>query len=204
MHKCYRYVICSILSVLLAWGLLGCENRSGTFVRLDTAESVPEENHTAENTESTGMQPVSEASTEHELYVFVCGQVRNPGVYCVPAGSRICDAISAAGGCLETADDCVVNQAERLQDGDKVYIPGVGEALDIPEEETKVQDGLIHLNRATKEELMTLPGIGESKAQQILAYREEHGGFSSIEELMNISGIKEGVFHSIEDYITVE
>lgn len=204
MHKCYRYGIYGILWVFLAWGLMGCDNRNDTFVHLDTEASVTEENHGEENTGSTEVQPASEVSTENELYVFVCGQVRNPGVYCVPAGSRICDAISAAGGCLETADDCIVNQAERLEDGDKVYIPAVGEEWDLIDEETKEEDGLIHLNRATKEELMTLPGIGESKAEQILAYREEHGVFSSIEELMNISGIKEGVFHGIEDYITVE
>lgn len=171
-------------------------------MRLDTAESAEEDRET-EAADTTAGNSIPEASTEEECYVFICGQIQNPGVYRMNPGSRICDVIDAAGGCLETADICAVNQAERLTDGCKIYIPALGE-IPVVLEETEASDGLVHLNRATREELMTLPGIGEAKAEQILAYREEHGGFSTIDELMNISGIKEGVFNRIQDYITVE
>lgn len=204
MHRFYRYVISGILFMMLLCELTGCENKTDAFMRLDTEIPVLEENSTTVALEEAGEDRESEVSAEEEVYVFVCGQVQYPGVYSMPSGSRICDALAAAGGCLETADICVVNQAECLQDGEKVYIPAIGEELFVSGEEAAASDGLIHLNRATKAELMTLPGIGESKAEQILAYREEHGGFSTVEELMNISGIKEGVFQKIQDYITVE
>lgn len=203
MHKFYRYVTGSILSAALILGLTGCENKTDMFVRLDTENSEIEEEPVTEDAEAAGADRMPEASTEEVFYVFVCGQIQNPGVYGLRPGSRICDAIDAAGGCLEGADVCAVNQAERVTDGSKIYIPAIGEALPASEGSTE-SDGLIHLNRATKEELMSLPGIGESKADLILAYREEHGGFSAIDEIMNIPGIKEGVFRRIEDYITVE
>ena len=85
----------------------------------------------------------------------------------------------------------------------KEDIPAIGEEVMSTEGEI-VEDGLVHLNQATKEELMTLPGIGEAKAEAIVEYRGIHGGFSTKEELMNIPGIKEGVFLKIQDYITVE
>lgn len=204
MHRFYRYVTSCILLTMLICGLTGCENKTDAFMRLDTEAPMIEEDSTAATLEAAGEEQISEAPVEEDVYVFVCGQVQNPGVYSMPSGSRICDALAAAGGCLETANICAVNQAERLQDGEKIYIPAVGEELPVSEGETSASDGLVHLNRATKAELMTLPGIGESKAEQILAYREEHGGFSTVEELMNISGIKEGVFQRIQDYITVE
>lgn len=204
MHRFYKYVINGILLAMVIYGLAGCRDKADAFVRLDTEAPVAETDNTEVTQEAVVEDRVSEAPAEEVVYVFVCGQVQNPGVYGMPSGSRVCDALAAAGGCLETADICVVNQAELLQDGEKVYIPAAGEELPVSEEETAASDGLVHLNRATKAELMTLPGIGESKAEQILAYREEHGGFSTVEELMNISGIKEGVFQRIQDYITVE
>lgn len=200
MHRFYRYITRIVLLAALLWGLTGCGKQEDVFLRLDTEASETETESTTEITEGAD----SEISSGEAVYVFVCGQVLHPGVYGMPGGSRICDALVAAGGCLETADICAVNQAARLQDGEKIYIPAVGEEPAVTGDDAEASDGLVHLNRATKAELMTLPGIGESKANQILAYREEHGGFSTVEELMNISGIKEGVFQRIEDYITVE
>lgn len=153
----------------------------------------------SEETEET------EETEASQICVYVCGQVQAPGVYYLDAGSRICDAVSAAGGCLDTADTCAVNQAERLVDGSRIYIPQEGEtAVSISMGDMEQADGLVHLNRADKETLMTLPGIGETKADAILEYRDSHGGFTKKEELMDIPGIKDGVFRKIEDYITVE
>ena len=87
-----------------------------------------------------------------------------------------------------------MNQAQVLKDEAKLYIP--------TEQETE-DSGKINLNMATKEELMTIPGVGEAKANQIISYREKNGSFSCIEDIMSISGIKEGLFEKIREYITV-
>lgn len=104
-----------------------------------------------------------------------------------------------AGGFSEEAAVSRINQAEVLKDETRLYIPTMNE---IVEEQSK-EDGKVNLNTATKEELMTLPGVGQSKAALIIQYREEHGKFQTIEDIMNISGIKEGLFGKIKDYIKV-
>lgn len=158
-------------------------------------------------------EPVEEPATEElneQIYVFVCGCVVNPGVYLLDPGSRVCDGIELAGGLTEDADCNAVNQAREIVDGEKIYIPAVGENYTETEPVSELEmnhtnsSGLIDLNRATREELLTLPGVGESKADAILNYREKNGGFHSKEELMNITGIKEGVFHKLENMICVD
>lgn len=207
MHKLLiktRNSIC-ISGLLLC--LLGCQESGEIYVLSDSKglEETSSEESAMEADDSQQSEVVSgDSSGEAELlYVFICGQVQEPGVYTLEPGSRVCDVIELAGGCLEDADIRVVNQAELLTDGSKIYIPAMGEVITETMELTE-SDGLVHLNRATKEELMTLPGIGEAKADSIIEYRENQGGFSAIEELMNIPGIKEGVFRRIQDYITVE
>lgn len=175
---------------------------TGQEQETSTQDSVTQETVTQETvTQATGQ--TEEAGT---VFVFVCGQVAVPGVYELPAGSRIYDAIMQAGGCMETADICAVNQAGYLEDGMQIYIPAIGDTYKeaASEEQVSRSDGRISINHADKNELMTLPGIGESKADAILEYRQSHGAFSSIDELMNIPGIKEGIFNNIQDYITVE
>lgn len=132
------------------------------------------------------------------IVVYICGAVVQPGVYELPEGSRVIHAIEAAGGLLEDADPHKVNQASLLADGEQVRIWTKEEAKD-----TEEADGRVNLNQATVAELMQLPGIGEAKANAIAAYREEHGHFQSIEDIMKISGIKESVFSQIKDLITV-
>lgn len=156
---------------------------------------------------------------EPEIYVDVCGAVRTPGVYALAAGSRVFQAIEKAGGFLEEAAGEYVNRAQPLSDGQQIYIPTREEAESQsmkvqapaadsggqPDMGTAAQESTkVNLNTADIQTLMTLNGIGESKAQAILAYREEHGGFSSIEELMDVQGIKEGTFTKIKENIAVE
>lgn len=158
-----------------------------------STEAVSEaEEMAAENAEET-------AAT---AFVYVCGEVENPGVYEVATGSRIFEAVSLAGGLTADADVDAVNQAEVVSDQQMIRIPVIGEE---PSEaaEAAVSDGKINLNTATREELMTLPGIGESKAASILSYREEHGSFSDITDLMNIPGIKDGVFSKLKEKVKV-
>lgn len=182
--------------------LTGCQEKaqeSGLeFVdeqRVETKEQNSEEQSEREK------QKDSESNTDQ--YVHVCGQVKHPGVYKLPQNSRIFEAVEAAGGTTKNADESALNLAEVLEDGQQVYIPSKKEQKQ-KESDTQTGDEKVDINHATKEELMTLNGIGEARAEAILQYRQEHGAFQSIEELMNISGIKEGMFQKIKDDIRIE
>jgi competence protein ComEA len=133
------------------------------------------------------------------IFVFVCGAVVKAGVYELPAESRVFEAVQMAGGFSENAATAQINQAEMLEDGIRLYIPTMDEMM----KEQSEEDGKVNINTAAKEELMTLPGVGEAKAALIVEYREEQGRFQKIEDIMNISGIKEGLFGKIKDYIKV-
>lgn len=199
MHKLYKLAVLGFMSVLLLLTGCGCSSRTDTLLQLDTELQTEALSEISEEKQQT-----SEEEQPPEICVFVCGQVKNPGVYRLEAGSRVCDAIEKAGGCLDTADKWAVNQAEILTDESRIYIPEPGEDIPAEEEKGTNHSGKISLNHASREELMTLPGIGESKADSILEYRELNGGFQTIEELMNIPGIKEGVFQKIQDCVIVE
>ena len=177
--------------ILLA-GLTGC--RKKTAVYDSAAEEITTE---AAETETTGEEKAA------SIWVYVCGEVRDPGVYELPEGSRITDAVEAAGGMTGDAAETYLNLAETLSDGQKIEVPSVEMAEALEEAAAQNTSGLVNLNRATEAELMTLSGIGESKAKEIIRYRESRGGFQKPEDLMNIPGIKEGVFHKIRDQITV-
>ena len=161
---------------------------------------------------------VLEAESEEALkplYVYVCGAVCYPGVYTLPEGSRICDLFEAAGGLTENAATEYWNQARLLVDGEMLYVPTIEEAKERQQKgmevspdsavsaDTNNTNGKTNINTASLAELMEIPGIGEAKAKAILAYREENGGFTSMEELMNIEGIKEGVFSKIKEFIVI-
>lgn len=174
------------------------------------------------------------------IWVHVCGAVRKAGVYELPAGSRVFEAVQEAGGFAADADESYVNQAQRLSDGAKLVIPtveqveeaagdsrteagriGIVEQAGVQEAGYGVSaagtgdsdgrtdpvsvsaDGRININTAPEAQLCEIPGIGATRAAAIAAYRQEHGGFSSIEEIMNVSGIKEGTYAKIKDHITV-
>jgi len=135
--------------------------------------------------------------------VHVCGAVKNPGVYRIEEGSRICDIIALAGG--GTSDSAVdtLNLARVLKDEERIFVPTIQEAETIEVLEKKGSKK-ININTATKEQLMTLSGIGEAKAEDIIAYRAENGDFQTIEDIMKISGIKEAAFQKIKDKIMVK
>lgn len=154
--------------------------------------------------EKQTVQEEEESSTQ-QAYVHIAGCVVNPGVYAVSGDARIYQVVEMAGGFLEEADIQYLNLAQPVKDGDKilVYSKEETEGLTAQGSQEQTDDGLVNLNTASKETLMTLPGIGESKAEAILRYREEQGIFQKIEDIMNISGIKEGAFQKIKDRITV-
>lgn len=146
------------------------------------------------------------------ILVFVCGAVECEGVYELPEGSRVIDAVNAAGGYRDDADSAYINQAEFVYDAEKVEIPTREETRELRGEGAffgstqngEKDDGRININTADLDELMRIPGIGESKAQKILLYRKEHGRFGSAEEIMNISGIGSGNYEKMKDYISVK
>ena len=179
MHR--KSVIITLAFLLV---LMGCSK--------DTKQVALENAEIEQETEE-------ESETKDGIFVFVCGAVVNAGVYELPAESRVFEAVQMAGGFAENAATAQINQAEMLQDGIRLYIPTIDEMMNEQSEE----DGKVNINTAAKEELMTLPGVGEAKAALIVEYREEHGRFQTIEDIMNISGIKEGLFGKIKDYIKV-
>lgn len=179
---------------------------------------------------STDRTELSDASSEEEktLVVHICGAVSAPGVYELPAGSRIIDAVEAGGGFLPEADEACCNLAEEIVDGCQIYIMTKTESCADGQTEKKagiqtspdsdmqttdrnvrsnsataLENGLVNLNTADVAALMTLPGIGESRAKAIISYREQHGAFAQIEDIMKISGIKQAAFSKIKDKITV-
>ncbi len=172
---------------------------------LETLEQIADEDNEAGiGVESSS--PVSsteETSVPNICYVHVCGEVKYPGVYALPKGSRIFEAVEAAGGLTPEASDTGLNQAQKIEDGMQLVIPDKEEASQMEKVREEMALGLVNLNTATKEQLMTLPGIGESRAEAILRYREESGGFQSIDEIMQVSGIKEAAYRKIKDRITI-
>ena len=187
------YTVVAGLCVMIAGALFLCGRseavlgRDGVVITLET--------------ERQGGSTEPEVSREPDLTVHVCGAVRNEGVYKLPPGSRIEDAVNAAGGFLPTADRDYCNLARLVEDGQQIRVPTRAEAESLREQEREHDSGLININTATEAELMTLPGIGQTRAQAIIAWREKNGGFKTIEDIMKVSGIKESAFLKIKDRI---
>lgn len=185
--------------------------------------------HTSDADIDNGSEAVSDKEMQQAMiYVDVCGAVANPGVFQLAAGSRVFQAIEAAGGYLPEAALTCVNRAGVLTDGQQLHILTQEEmerqGLD-PAEMSGASDGQmngsagtgqntgmnaqvqqdnrININTADEAQLTTLTGIGATRAQAIIAYREENGPFAAIEDIMNVQGIKEGTFAKIKDEIVV-
>lgn len=224
-------------------GLTGCGNREAEFLEREAAEQADDseeylaeketpdemdEEKDAASDSVTEPEPAGVTETPVRIFVDVQGAVVNPGVYELEEGSRVFQAVQAAGGCLADAAESYVNQAKSLSDGQQIYVPALSEvqeaengkdviAAKAPEAVGAEEDAdkgtaeqsendaesRINLNTADAAQLTGLAGIGEAKAKAILAYRDSVGGFSSIEEIMNVEGIKEGTFSRIKDDIVV-
>ena len=214
-------IVLTLTLAFLTMGLCGCAEKHDAAEELEEftleGESDVGKNSSNSKTES---EKGSQGGTDAEegmpetLYVHVCGAVNAPGVYELRTDARIYEALEAAGGMTEDAAADWINQAEALSDGERIYVPTQEEAEESAQSVSgqwadsngnaggSVSDK-ININTAAKEELMTLSGIGASKAESILKYRQEHGNFQSIEDLKKIEGIKDGVFNKIKDDITV-
>ena len=222
-----RFLACTGICAILA----GCGPKEELILSAtDKADANTVQEQEGEVPEQT-TEDVAGAATERsvpakQISVHVCGAVNRAGVYLVPEDARVIDAVRAAGGFSSDADEEALNQAAFLVDGCKLRIPCLGEAD--PESQGAVppvmtvgqesqpadslvvladgiseQDGKVNLNTASEEELCTLNGIGPKRASDIIRYREEHGAFANIEEVMNVSGIKQSLFAKIKGYIRV-
>lgn len=154
--------------------------------------------------EKSGDSGAPAAQGEDAIRVYVCGAVVNPGVVEIPQGSRVEDALKAAGGFGADAGREAVNLADWVSDGQKLYFPREGEAMEESAVRSQAAPGLVNINTADVETLCTLPGIGESRARDIISYREANGGFESCEDIMKVSGIKTAAYEKIRDKITVK
>ena len=145
------------------------------------------------------------------LVIDVKGAVTAPGVYEMEPGDRIHHVISKAGGLTKEANELIINLAAPLEDGMVIYVPKQGEEQAMPalvqgnstNPSSQSSEGVVNINQATLEQLQTLTGIGPSKAEAILSYREEKGLFKSIDDIKNVSGIGEKTFEKLKEEITI-
>ena len=194
MNKIFTCILIAVISFLLS----GCERKT-VFVTTEETRMDTEVSHETEHP----------ATEEQLLACYVCGAVLHPGVYYVSEGAIKQDAIALAGGFAGDAAESYLNLAEPVAASEKIYVPtedelSVGMTGTGAQGSDTVSDGLVHINRATKEELMTLPGIGDRKASAIISYRESIGGYQSTEQIMEVDGIKQGTFDAIKDMIAID
>ena len=218
-----RMIFICMSAAVSAFLLAGCGRKDAYVI---SGETLDESLADASSVDET----VLDSGPSATIYVDVDGAVLQPGVYSLPDNARVFDAVDAAGGLLPEACSEILNQAEHVSDGQKLYIMTKEEweaqkELDGSQEWKGTQEGtgkqgqngtqgtqkqaeqddeLVDLNRATESELCTLPGIGQTRAQAIIAYREASGGFRSIDEIQNVSGIKSGTYEKIKNKIKVQ
>jgi len=216
----YAYIILGIVCVLALGGLyMVGRTRPAGVMEAGPPLVPPAEVQAAEAPPDT--QPeIAEAPPTPEpeptmIMVHIVGAVHSPGVFEVPYGSRVNDVLQLAGGYTEDADLALINLAAFVQDAMQIRIPAIGEEPEIIEggspgqqnqqnQSATTADGRININLANLTELQTLPGIGPVRAQSIIDLREASGGFNSIDELLNVSGIGQAVFENIRDRVAVD
>ena len=199
--KNIRVLLLSMCMILCVGILSGCDQEEDVDF---FSESVTER----QETEATVEESPEDIPETGEILVYICGAVKEPGVIALPEGSRMNDAVLAAGGFSEDAAVTGVNLAAKLQDEQMIVI--------LTEEEWKVReeaadedisgkgDSTVNLNTADVSDLCSLPGIGESKAREIITYREKNGAFRKKEDVMQVTGIKENLYRRICDLISVK
>ncbi|MDD7730851.1 MAG: ComEA family DNA-binding protein, partial [Eubacteriales bacterium] len=179
------------LAIIFIFSITGCKDNSEELLRFKMSEDELEQEDTIEE---------KSEKKDELLIVHVSGSVKRAGVYQLEKDKRIIDAIEKAGGMLEEADSDVLNLAEKIKDGMKIYVPKKGEK---PTTSTNLKSqSYIDLNLAEKEELMTLPGVGEKTADKIIAYREAQP-FEKVDDLLKVSGFGKKKMEALKGLIAV-
>lgn len=203
-----KAAIAGIAAIAIACLLIACFiNSQGICATALQIDDAPEEATEQEENPNDGTDDAGKL-----IYVHVAGAVAKSGMVELPEGSRVADAVEAAGGMSEDAIPESVNLARLLQDGEQLRVASASEQLATAPDESiaegegskgAIANGVVNLNLASKEDLMTLSGIGESKAQKILDYREDVGSFKSIDDLLNVSGIGEKTLDALRASICI-
>lgn len=173
-----------VLSAAVGWGILRGQAAPSETVSLD------------------GHGGEASVSAPAGIYVHVLGEVQTPGLYLLAPDARLVDALAAAGGSLKTADLRAVNLARPLTDGEQIVVPAEGDVPDTPET-PGVVDGKVDLNTADLATLETLPRIGPALAQRIIDWREQNGGFRSVDDLLAVPGIGEKLMEGLREQVRV-
>lgn len=199
-------------AIVAGFILLQGRDQGGTDVQQLTEQTSSSSSYMNEKSDKSN--EISQAETEDQLVtVDVKGAVKKPGVYQLQSNSRVHDALEKAGGLTDEADLKSVNQAQKLSDEAVVYVAKVGEnAVDVttsaPASATsgtgQAKSALVNLNTATEADFQTISGIGQKRAQDIIAYREANGRFKSVDELKNVSGIGAKTLEKLKEYVTVD
>lgn len=206
-----QFMCCSIFVICMVLSSCGIKMNDSNVAENDTTFSWNDTGTMIDSDSSDPMDRVESDTTEitmTTLCVHVCGCVRHPGLYEMPAGSRIGNAIDEAGGFTDSASQESVNLAALLEDGMQIYVPSEDECeegSDVSHTFHQSSDGsgLINLNTASVDDLMKLNGIGQAKAEAIIEYRETNGVFASIEDIKKVSGIGDSTYENIKNDITV-
>lgn len=202
------------MTILFAAGCAGQNNTTYSLKgELPLAEEDAAESGTPAGETVNAAAEIRNADSDTVL-VHICGEVQTPGVYELACDSRICDVLLLAGGFTADADTEAVNMAAGIEDGMQIVIPAetdrtsetTGNSSDRTGETVagKTESQPVNINKADKETLMSLPGIGAGKAEAVIAYREAGGVFKDIKDIMLVDGIKEGVYAKIKDKICVK
>ncbi len=204
-----------LLLALMVTALSGCGQSSYEMIHADSSDStIAESEAAAVRTSSDETDIRNDTKQTATICVYVCGAVHAPGVYELTGEARVYQAIEAAGGLTDEADDRHLNQAAELSDGEQITVYTKEEAKTLAKEgeqyagEAPSQGGTadpskVNINTADAAQLQTLKGIGASRAEDIIAYRDANGPFQAIEDIMKVNGIKQSLFGKIKDSITV-
>lgn len=214
-HKKLFQITAMVAIVIIAVFVFGQYGEKDEFSEQFAAGGEAQANQadlTEENVEGEAGGGNQKAALEAaQIYVDIGGEVKNPGVYAVAEGTRLFEVIEKAGGLTARASTAQINQAEVVADGQKVVIPTIGEeelwgtspAETAAAPAGKDSQGRININTADSSTLQEIPGVGPATAEKIIAYREENGKFSKIEDIQNVSGIGNKTFEKMKDKITV-
>lgn len=224
MHKIVILIIAVVITLGIGFKILAKDSPKGIQIEDNGLFSDDGDGDIFKN--SNNSETDGEVDTPEEVVVHITGEVSKPGLVTLKNGSRVADAIKEAGGLKPSADETNINLAQKLFDEDKIVIPKVGENLITDNSEASDRDpfgsseqtivssrndkessggssggGQININTASKEQLKTLPGIGEVTSQKIIDYRESTK-FGSIDDIKNVSGIGDKKFEAIRSMIT--